>query len=159
MIGWPRRCGSSSYHGPAHWSESSEDTTINEATVEAQSRWGIDNDYGPLRDVLLGRPEYFRWIDAGRITRRTLKNAEKMGVEFDLREAMAQHAEMVRIYEGAGVNLASLGNKRVLSMKGGVTLNRKLRDLGFEVYDPDMSMFTLGGGVHCLCQSLCRDPA
>ena len=22
--------------------------------------WGIDNDYGPLRDVLLGRPEFYR---------------------------------------------------------------------------------------------------
>ena len=28
---------------------------MNEATVEARPRWGIDNDYGPLRDVLLGR--------------------------------------------------------------------------------------------------------
>jgi N-dimethylarginine dimethylaminohydrolase len=33
-----------------------------------------------------------------------------------------------------------------------------MRALGFEVYDPDMSMFTLGGGgVHCLSQALCRD--
>ena len=31
--------------------------------------------------------------------------------------------------------------------------------LGFEVFAPDMSMFTLGGGgVHCLCQALHRDP-
>jgi N-dimethylarginine dimethylaminohydrolase len=296
---------------------------MNYNTTETRSRWGIDNDYGVLRDVLLGRPEYFRWIDAGPITQRTLKNAEKMGVSFDLQEAMAQHAEMVRIYEDAGVNchfleadevlhrnffardssamtpwgaiichmqlksrradyatviqfyqsmgipiwkyvtaghfeggdfvilepgrvligysgerseeegamqvagwmeeqgweamvapipahfvhmdgmvvplapkllvacvdaledwlvdwlrerdfdfvdvgygearalgvnLVSLGNKKVLSMKGGVKLNQKLRDLGFEVYDPDMSMFTLGGGgVHCLSQSLCRN--
>ena len=29
---------------------------------------------------------------------------------------------------------------------------------GFTVYDPDMSMFTLGGGgVHCLSQALRRD--
>ena len=59
-----------------------------------------------------------------------------------------------------GVNLVALGNGRVLSMKGGAKLNEKLRALGFEVYDPDMSMFTLGGGgVHCLCQALRRDPA
>ena len=297
---------------------------MNDLSAETDPRWGIDNDYGVLRDVLLGRPEYFRWIDAGPITQRTLKNAEKMGVEFDLQTAMAQHAEMVRIYQDAGVdchflaadevlhrnffardssamtpwgaivchmqlksrradyatviefyqsnhipiwkyvtaghfeggdfvilepglvligycgerseeagamqvagwiedkgweaqvapipahfvhmdgivvplaekllvacvdalegwlvdwlrgkgfdfvdvgyaeakalgvNLVSLGNNKVLSMKGGATLNRKLRDLGYEVYDPDMSMFTLGGGgVHCLSQSLCRDP-
>ena len=40
----------------------------------------------------------------------------------------------------------------------GRNLNEKLRARGFEVYDPDMSMFTLGGGgVHCMCQALRRD--
>ena len=287
-------------------------------------RWGIDNEYARLRDVLLGRPEYYRWLDAGPIIRRTLQNAEKMGFAFDLQLAMSQHAEMVRIYEEAGVtchyldadealhrnffardssamtpwgaiichmqlkcrradyvtairfyqsndipiwkyvtaghfeggdfvilepgsvlvgyggerseeagamqvagwmeesgwdalvvpipahfvhmdglvvplapklavtcldalepwvidwmrakgfdfvdvgykeakslgvNLVSLGNERVLSMQGSAELNAKLRALGFTVFDPDMSMFTLGGGgVHCLCQSLARDP-
>ena len=57
-----------------------------------------------------------------------------------------------------GVNLVALGNDKVLSMKGASELNDKMRALGLEVYDPDMSMFTLGGGgVHCLCQALCRD--
>ncbi len=286
--------------------------------------WGIDNDYTRLNDVLLGRPEFFRWVDAGAITRRTLHNAEKMGVSFDLQKAMAQHAEMVRIYEAAGVNchyldadpvlhrnffardssamtpwgaiichmqlkcrradyvsaiefyqsnnipiwkmvtaghfeggdfvilepgsaligwcgerseqegaeqvagwvrekgwdvevvpipahfihldgmlvpvapklavacvdaledwvidymrakgfefidvsyreakalgvnLVALGEKRVLSMADSPGLNAKLREHGFEVHEPDMSMFTLGGGgVHCLCQALSREP-
>jgi N-dimethylarginine dimethylaminohydrolase len=58
-----------------------------------------------------------------------------------------------------GVNLVSLGNKKVLSMAGSVNLNNKLRELGYEVFAPDMSMFTLGGGgVHCMCQALKRDP-
>ncbi len=288
-------------------------------------RWGISNDYGPLRDVLLGVPEYYRWIDAGPITMRTLNNQEHTGVEFNLQTAMSQHAEMVSIYEsngvrchfldsdevlhrnffardssamtpwGAlichmqlkcrradyvtairfyqendipiwnyasaghfeggdfnilepgfvlighcgerservgseqvaamvadegweavvvpisrefvhmdglvvplapkllvacveamedwvvallhgrgfefievgysearnlGVNLVSLGNDRVLSMRGSENLNSRMRAMGFEVFDPDMSMFTLGGGgVHCLCQALCRDEA
>ena len=287
------------------------------------SGWGITNDYGPLRDVLLGRPEYYRWVDAGPITRRTLLNQERAGYRFDLQRAMAQHAEMVSIYEGEdvtchyldadpvlhrnffardssamspwgalichmqlkcrradyvtairfyqdkripiwryataghfeggdfviiepgtvligycgerseaegaeqvagfvrdegweatvapisrefvhmdglvvplapkllvacvdaledwlvqwlrakgfefvgvgyaearnlGVNLVALGNDKVLSMQGSATLNEKLRALGFTVYDPDMSMFTLGGGgVHCLSQALRRD--
>ena len=57
-----------------------------------------------------------------------------------------------------GVNLVALGNSKVLSMKGATVLNEKMRALGFEVYDPDMSMFTLGGGgVHCLCQALHRE--
>jgi N-dimethylarginine dimethylaminohydrolase len=296
-------------------------------TTEANGtrRWGIDNDYGPLRDVLLGQPHYYRWVDAGPITRRTLQNKDRTGAEFDLQVAMSQHAEMVRIYEdagvachylkadpvlhrnffardssamtpwgalichmqlkcrradyvsaiafyqkndipiwkyataghfeggdfvilepgtvligycgerseqagaeqvaawvreagweaevapisrefvhmdglvvplapklavacldaledwvvewmrakgfdfvdvgyaeakGLGVNLVTLGKDRVLSMKGSTALNDKMRALGFEVFDPDMSMFTLGGGgVHCLSQALCRDPA
>ena len=56
-----------------------------------------------------------------------------------------------------GVNLVALGNDKVLSMVGATKLNEKMRALGFEVYDPDMSMFTLGGGgVHCLCQAMKR---
>ncbi len=43
-------------------------------------------------------------------------------------------------------------------MSGASQLNEKMRARGFEVFDPDMSMFTLGGGgVHCLAQALCRD--
>jgi len=291
--------------------------------LEKAGNWGIRNDYGPLTDVLLGKPEFYRWIDAGPIIMRTLNNQDRTGVEFNLQIAMAQHAEMVSIYEengvtcyyleadealhrnffardssamtpwGAlichmqlksrradyvtairfyqdndipiwnyataghfeggdfnilepgfvligycgersekegseqvagfvraegweavtapisrefvhmdglvvplapmllvacldametwlvdllrgrgfefvdvgygeardlGVNLVALGNDRVLSMKGSVKLNEKMRALGFEVFDPDMSMFTLGGGgVHCLCQALFRE--
>lgn len=66
--------------------------------------WGIDNDYAPLRDVLLGRPDYFRWVEAGPLIERTLQNAYQTGAKFDLQVAMAQHAEMVSIYEDNGVN-------------------------------------------------------
>ena len=288
-------------------------------------RWGITNDYGPLRDVLLGPPEFYRWTDSGPISMRTLNNQERTQVRFNLQTAMSQHAEMVSIYEsngvtchyldadealhrnffardssamtpwGAlichmqlknrradyvtairfyqdndipiwryataghfeggdfnilepgfvligfcgerseregseqvagwvreqgweaavapisrefvhmdglvvplapkllvacvdamedwlvallrgrgfeivevgytearnlGVNLVALGNDRVLSMRESRNLNGRLRAMGFDVFDPDMSMFTLGGGgVHCLCQALCRDEA
>ena len=287
--------------------------------------WGLDNDYARLCDVLLGRPLYYRWVDAGPIIRRTLQNQHKTGVVFDPELAAAQHAEMVRIYEQAGVachyldadealhrnffardssamtpwgalichmqlkcrradyvtaikfyqdnripiwkcvtaghfeggdfvilepgtvligycgerseqagaeqvagwvreqgwdaqvapisrefvhmdglvvplapkllvacvdaledwlvkwlrdkgfdfidvgygeaknlgvNLVSLGEQRVLAMKGSEQLIDQLSARGFEVFAPDMSMFTLGGGgVHCLCQALRRDPA
>lgn len=65
--------------------------------------WGITNDYGPLRDVLLGMPEYYRWIDAGPIALRTLNNQKYTGLQFNLQTAMSQHAEMVSIYESNGV--------------------------------------------------------
>ncbi|MEM9370755.1 MAG: arginine deiminase family protein [Pseudomonadota bacterium] len=65
--------------------------------------WGIDNDYMPLHDVLLGKPEHYRWVEAGPLIGRTLANQHRTGVRFDLQLAMAQHAEMVRIYEDTGV--------------------------------------------------------
>ena len=58
-----------------------------------------------------------------------------------------------------GVNAISLGDERVLSTAGSAKLNERLRALGLEVLDPDLSMFTMGGGgAHCLAQALDRDP-
>ncbi len=60
---------------------------------------------------------------------------------------------------GLGCNVVSLGNDRVLSTAASTDLNARLRALGFQVFDPDMSMFTLaGGGVHCMAQALRRTP-
>lgn len=60
---------------------------------------------------------------------------------------------------GLGCNVVALGNDRVLSVAQSTDLNARLRALGFEVFDPDMSQFLLaGGGVHCMCQPLRRDP-
>ena len=59
-----------------------------------------------------------------------------------------------------GVNAISLGGERVISTAGSERLNERLRSLGLEVLDPDLSMFTAGGGgAHCLAQALRRDPA
>ena len=58
-----------------------------------------------------------------------------------------------------GVNAISLGDDRVISTKGSAGLNEQLRAQGLEVYDPELSMFTKGGGgAHCLAQALRRDP-
>ena len=75
---------------------------------------GIENDYGVLRDVLLGKPTYFRWTDAGPLTRRTMANAHKTGAAFDYELAQQQHAEMVRIYEENGVTCHYLDADPVL---------------------------------------------
>ena len=82
--------------------------------TESASGWGITNDYARLRDVLLGKPEYYRWVDAGPIIRRTLLNQERTGLRFDLQVAMAQHSEMVSIYEGEGVTCHYLDSDPVL---------------------------------------------
>jgi len=57
-----------------------------------------------------------------------------------------------------GVNAISLGDGRALSSEYSKSLNEQLRARGIEVYDPDLSMFTLGGGgAHCLGQALRRE--
>ena len=57
-----------------------------------------------------------------------------------------------------GVNAISLGDGRALSSEYSKSLNEQLRARGIEVYDPDLSMFTLGGGgAHCLAQALRRE--
>ena len=84
------------------------------ASSPDRRRWGITNDYGPLRDVLLGTPAFYRWIDAGPITMRTLQNQQHTGVEFNLQTAMSQHAEMVSIYEANGVECHYLEADEVL---------------------------------------------
>ena len=83
-------------------------------------------------------PDIVAWIEA--------KGIEVVPVSF--RETM-----------GLGCNVVALGNDRVLSSTAAPELNARLRALGFEVFDPDMSQFQLaGGGVHCMCQPLRRDP-
>ena len=58
-----------------------------------------------------------------------------------------------------GCNVMSLGDGKVISTSESKDLNARLRARGFTVYDPDVTMFTLGGGgVHCMAQALRRDP-
>jgi N-dimethylarginine dimethylaminohydrolase len=57
-----------------------------------------------------------------------------------------------------GGNAVSLGAERILSSANGTELNAALGARGLTVYDPDLSMFTLGGGgAHCLGQALRRE--
>jgi N-dimethylarginine dimethylaminohydrolase len=57
-----------------------------------------------------------------------------------------------------GVNAMPLGRDRVVSGASSKTLNAELRARGLTVIDPDLSMFTGGGGgAHCLAQALRRE--
>lgn len=59
-----------------------------------------------------------------------------------------------------GVNVVALGKDRVLIPEASQELIGKAKAHGLEVYAPDMSMFTSGGGgVHCMCQPLSRKDA
>jgi N-dimethylarginine dimethylaminohydrolase len=72
-----------------------------EATTRAEPAWGVDSEYGPLLDVLLCPPDNFHWLPASAIARATLES----GLTFSLEDAKAQHAEMVSVYQEAGVRV------------------------------------------------------
>ena len=110
-------------------------------TQAANTTWGIDNDYNTLHDVLLGRPDYYRWLDAGPIIQRTLQNQKHTGVTFDLETAKAQHAEMVQIYENAGVNCHYLDSDEALHRN---------------FFARDSSAMTPWGALICHMQLKCR---
>jgi N-dimethylarginine dimethylaminohydrolase len=67
--------------------------------AESVAPWGVDSEYGCLRDVLLCRPDHFRWLPTSAISRATLES----GLVFDPARARGQYAEMVSAYEEAGV--------------------------------------------------------
>ncbi|GAB3093413.1 amidinotransferase [Aestuariicella hydrocarbonica] len=58
-----------------------------------------------------------------------------------------------------GCNVVALGNDRVLLPYENMELKEKCAAHGLTVIDPDINMFTSGGGgVHCMCQPLKRQP-
>ncbi|MGI9433548.1 MAG: dimethylarginine dimethylaminohydrolase family protein [Geminicoccaceae bacterium] len=109
--------------------------------TELNKTWGINNDYAPLRDVLLGKPDFYRWVEAGPLIGRTLANASMTGARFDLQTAMSQHAEMVSIYEENGVTCHYLDADPVLHRN---------------FFARDSSAMTPWGALICHMQLKCR---
>ena len=56
--------------------------------------WGGNSEYGVLRDVLLGKPDYYVWKPVSEPAKATLRSGSK----FDRQLAMSQHEEMVQAY-------------------------------------------------------------
>ena len=90
--------------------------------------WGVNSEYGVLRDVLLCRPEYFRWLPTSSVSKATLRS----GAMFDRQRAMAEHGEMVAAYEDAGVACHFLDTEEALP---------------YQVYTRDSSFMTPWGAV------------
>ncbi len=67
--------------------------------MTAEPAWGVDSEHGRLLDVLLCRPDHFRWLPTSAISRATLD----AGFTYDAELAAKQHASMVSAYEAAGV--------------------------------------------------------
>jgi N-dimethylarginine dimethylaminohydrolase len=72
-----------------------------EASTRVEPAWGVDSEYGRLLDVLLCPPNHFRWLPTSAISRATLD----AGLVFSAEDAARQHAEMVSVYEEAGVRV------------------------------------------------------
>ena len=72
-------------------------------TANGKATWGVEAQTGVLTDVLLGKPDHFRWVPLNSISAVTLANQEQMGHRFDKQRAMRQHREMVDVYQANGV--------------------------------------------------------
>ena len=90
--------------------------------------WGVDSEHGRLLDVLLCRPDNYRWLPTSAISRDTLDR----GLTFDPAAAAAQHAELVSAYESAGVRCHFLEPDPALP---------------YQVFARDSSVATPWGGV------------
>jgi N-dimethylarginine dimethylaminohydrolase len=64
-------------------------------------RWGVDSEYGTLRDVLVGPIDHFAWRPGNAVAER----AERVGLRFDFSVARAQYGEMLDAYAQAGVTV------------------------------------------------------
>ena len=67
-------------------------------------RWGVDSEYGVLRDVLVGPVDNFSWQAGNAVAQR----AERVGLRFDAAAARAQHGELVHAFEQAGATVHHL---------------------------------------------------
>lgn len=95
---------------------------------ESNGQWGVNSEYGTLRDVLLCEPDYFQWLPTSSISKATLRS----GAKFDRQLAMKQHREMVQAYQEAGVTCHFLKTEEALP---------------YQVYARDSSFMTPYGAV------------
>ena len=97
--------------------------------------WYLKSETGPLRDVLLGPVEGFRWLGPENAEYSSLvRESLRKGYTFDPDLAVRQHAEMVNAYEDAGVNCHFLPVDKNTPM---------------QVYARDSSFMTPFGAVIC----------
>ena len=65
--------------------------------------WQVNAQTGVLTDVLLGKPDHFRWVPLNSISAVNQANQAQLGYQFDKQKTMQQHQRMVEAYEANGV--------------------------------------------------------
>jgi len=96
--------------------------------ADTELPWGVDSEHGLLTDVLLCRPDHYRWLPTSPMSQATLDS----GAIFDPDLALRQHAEMVACYESEGVRCHFLEPDPALP---------------YQVFARDSSAATPAGGV------------
>jgi N-dimethylarginine dimethylaminohydrolase len=96
--------------------------------ADTELPWGVDSEHGLLTDVLLCRPDHYRWLPTSPMSQATLDS----GAIFDRNLALRQHAEMVGCYESEGVRCHFLEPDPALP---------------YQVFARDSSAATPAGGV------------
>lgn len=97
--------------------------------------WGVNSEYGVLRDVLLGSPECFRWMGEENLEYSSIcRSSDRDGLAFDRDVAIRQHAELVDAYQSAGVAVHTLLPDE---------------DTPYQVYSRDSNFMTPFGAVVC----------
>ncbi|MGO1120472.1 dimethylarginine dimethylaminohydrolase family protein [Rhodovibrionaceae bacterium A322] len=66
--------------------------------------WGLNSDYGTLRDVLLGPIDNYRWLETSAISKRSFR----LGLTYNHQTAQAQYREILDVYEQANVTVHTL---------------------------------------------------
>jgi N-dimethylarginine dimethylaminohydrolase len=103
-------------------------TRIEAGGTARPTRWGVDSEYGTLRDVLVGPIDYFTWQPGNAVAER----AERVGLKFDFGVAKAQYREMLDVYAQAGVIVHGLAAEP---------------DLPYQIFARDSSVMTPWGAV------------
>jgi N-dimethylarginine dimethylaminohydrolase len=91
-------------------------------------RWGVDSEYGTLRDVLVGPIDHFAWRPGNAVAERS----ERVGRRFDFAVARAQYGEMLDAYVQADVTVHVLGAEAALP---------------YQIFARDSSVMTPWGAV------------
>jgi N-dimethylarginine dimethylaminohydrolase len=103
-------------------------TRIDGGGTPRPSRWGLDSEYGRLRDVLIGPVDHFSWQGGNAVAQRS----ERVGLRFDFATAKAQYGEMLDAYRQAGVSIHTL---------------RPSPELPYQIFARDSSVMTPWGAV------------
>jgi N-dimethylarginine dimethylaminohydrolase len=90
--------------------------------------WGVDSEYGVLRDVLLGPVKHFQWLPGNAVAERS----ERVGLQFDFPTALRQYDEMTDAFRRAGVTVHVLPADP---------------DLPYQIFARDSSVMTPWGAV------------